>query len=63
MPETTGRPTYDTSERNGKYVPIQTNPEDNVIRIHTEGEISGENFEPLIRRSNRNVKNGIGTAA
>ena len=24
MPETTGRQTYDTSERNGKYIPIQT---------------------------------------
>ena len=26
MPETTGRQTYDTFERNGKYISIQTNP-------------------------------------
>ena len=53
MPEETGNITYDTSERNGRYVPIQTNPEDDAIQIHTEDEISGENLEHNIRRSNR----------
>ena len=41
MPEATGRQTYDVSERNGKYIPIQTNPEDDAIQIHTDGEKSG----------------------
>ena len=53
MPEETGNITYDTSERNGRYAPIQTNPEDDAIQIHTEDEISGENLEHNIRRSNR----------
>ena len=44
MPEATGNKTYDTSERNGKYTPIETNPED-VIQIHTGGEVSGEKFD------------------
>ena len=35
MPEAAGRQTYDTSERNGKYIPTQTNPEDDAIQIHT----------------------------
>ena len=43
MPEATGKQTYDASERNGKYIPKQTNPEDDAIQIHTDGEISGEN--------------------
>ena len=55
MPETIGRQTYDTSERNGKYVPIQTNKEDDAIQIHTDGEISSDNTETIIERSNRNV--------
>ena len=57
MPETTGNTTYNTSERNGKYAPIQTNLEEHVIQIHivSDGEISGENFEHNIRRSNRKI--------
>ena len=50
MPEATGRQTYDTSQRNGKYAPIQTNPEDDAIQTHTDGEISGETTEFIIRR-------------
>ena len=52
-PEAIGNITYDTSERNGRYAPIQTNPEQDVIQIHTDGELSGENFERNIPRSNR----------
>ena len=55
MPETIGRQTYDTSERNGRYVPIQTNPEDDALQLHTDGEIPGKNNKYIIRRSNRNV--------
>ena len=55
MPEATGRQTYNTSEPNGKYFPIQTNPEDDAIKIHTDGELSGNNTETIIRRSNRTV--------
>ena len=56
MPETTERETYDTSERNGSYVPIQTNPEDDALQLHTDGEIPGENkSNNIIRRSNRNI--------
>ena len=44
MPEATVNKTYDTSEENGKYTPVQTNPEEDVIQIHTDGEISGENL-------------------
>ena len=53
MREVTGGITFDTSERNGSYVPIQTNPEEDAIQIHTEDEISGENLDHKIRRSNR----------
>ena len=56
MPEETGNRSYDTSERGGRYEPIQTNPEEDVIQIHTDGEIShGENIENKIRRSSRNL--------
>ena len=56
MPEETGNRSYGTSERGGRYEPIQTNPEEDVIQIHTDGEISlGENIENKIRRSNRNI--------
>ena len=55
MPEATGRQTYDNCERNGKYIPIQTNPEDDAIQIHINGEISVENTETIIQCSNRNV--------
>ena len=44
MPETTERETYDTSERNGSYVPIRTNPEDNALQLHTDGEIPGTSW-------------------
>ena len=53
MPEVTGDITYDTSERNGSYTPIQANPDEDAIRIHTDGEISGESLDHKIRRSNR----------
>ena len=53
MPEVTGDITYDTSERNGSYVPIQANPEEDAIQIHTEVEISGKYLDHKIRRSNR----------
>ena len=33
--------------------PIQTNPEEDVIQIHTDGEVSGENFEHNTRLSNQ----------
>ena len=36
--ETTGRLTYDTPERNGRYAPIQTNPEDDATQRHTDEE-------------------------
>ena len=56
MPETTERETYDTSEQNGSYVPIQTNPEDDALQLHTDGEIPGEKKRNnIIRRSNRNI--------
>ena len=54
--EETGNRSYDTSERDGRYEPIRTNPEEDVIQIHTDGEISqGENTENKTRRSNRNT--------
>ena len=52
---------YDTSERDGRYALIRTNPEEDALQIHTDGEIPGENFETNIRRSNRNSKNRIDT--
>ena len=56
MPEETGNRSYDTLERGGRYEPIQTNPEEDVIQIHSDGEIShGENIEKKIRRCNRNI--------
>ena len=56
MPEETGNRSYDTSERGSRYEPIRTNPEEDVIQIHTYGEISqGENIENKTRRSNRNT--------
>ena len=46
MPEETGTPKiYDTSEQDGRYVPIRINAEEDAIRIHTGGEISSENCE------------------
>ena len=60
MPEETGTPikVYDTSERNGSYVPIRTCPEEEALQIYTDGETTGEILENQnqIRRSNRNSK-------
>ena len=39
MPEETGNRSYDTSEREGRYEPIRTNPDEDVIQIRTDGEI------------------------
>ena len=58
MPEI-GTPTpkvYDTSERDGRYTPIRTNPEEDALQLHTDGEISGENIEKSIRLSTRDSK-------
>ena len=41
--------------RTTRYISLKTNPEDDARNIHTDGENSGENIEPEIRRSNRNV--------
>ena len=38
IPEDAGK-TYDTSEKDGRYAPIQTDPENDVIQIHTDGEM------------------------
>ena len=55
MPEEAGK-TYDTSERGGRYALIRTDPENDAIQIHTDGEMSqGENTENSQRRSNRNT--------
>ena len=59
MPEETGTPTpkvYDTSKRGGRYEPIPTNPEEDALQLHTDGEISGENLKTNIRRSSRDSK-------
>ena len=59
MPEEIGTPTskvYDTSERDGRYAPIRTNPEEGALQLHTDGEISGENSKTNIRRSTRDSK-------
>ena len=58
IPEETGTPTkvYDTSERNGSFVQIRTSPEEDALQIYTGGEMTGENLENQIRRSNRNIK-------
>ena len=37
MTEETVNRSYDTSERDGRYEPIRTNPEEDVIQIHTDG--------------------------
>ena len=38
IPEEAGK-TYDTSEKDGRYAPIQTDPENDVIQIHTDEEM------------------------
>ena len=55
MPEETGTPTkvYDTSESNRNYIPILTSPAKDALQIYTDGEMTGENLEKQIRRSNR----------
>ena len=65
MPEETGTPTkvYDTSERDGDYIPIRTSPEEDALQIYTDGEMAGENLEKQIRRSNRNSKKPTKTVA
>ena len=41
--------TYDISEREERYNPIQANPEDDVIQIHTDSGIAQcEITEPII---------------
>ena len=58
MQEETGTPTkvYDTSERDGSYVLIRTSPKDDALQIYTGGEMTSENLEKQIWRSNRNSK-------
>ena len=54
-PEEAGK-TFDTSEKDGRCAPIQTDPKNDVIKIHTDGEMPpGENSENKYRRSNRNT--------
>ena len=56
MPEETSNRSYDTSEREGRYKPIRTNPDEDVIQIHTDGEIpQGENTVNKTLRTNRNT--------
>ena len=51
MPERTGVRNYDTPWREGRYVPIRANPEDDVIEIHTDSKIpQGTKFQPEKRR-------------
>ena len=58
MPEETGTPKiYDTSEGDGRYAPIRTNPEQHALQLHTDGEISGENLKANTRQSSRDSKN------
>ena len=56
MPEETGDHAYDTSERDGRYEPIRTSPEEGVTQIHTNNEfLPGEKIENTIRRSSQNI--------
>ena len=55
MPEDTGDLVYDTSERDGRFEPIRTSPEEDVIQIHNDGEIpQGDKIEYTIQGS-RNI--------
>ena len=48
---------YDTSEKDGRYVPIRTNPEEeDTLQLHTDSEITGEKLKTQIRRTNREQK-------
>ena len=41
-PEETGTLiVYDTSERDGRYVPKRTNPEEDTLQLHTDSEMPG----------------------
>ena len=57
LPEEAGNRSNDTSERDGRYEPIQTNPEEDVIQIHTDDDEipQGDNIENKIPRSDRNI--------
>ena len=64
MPEETGNGSYDTSKRDEQ---IRTNLEEDVIRIHTDGEISqdekikhGDLTEPQINRIDTVVYHSTG---
>ena len=57
MQEETGTPiVYDTSERDGRYAPIRTNPEEDTLQLNTDSKMPGENLETQLRRSNRDSK-------
>ena len=58
MPEEAGSPVvYDTSEKDGRYVPKRTNPEkEDTLQLHTDSEITGEKLKTQIRRTNRESK-------
>ena len=51
-PESTGRPIYDFSERNGKYAPMQTNPEDDTIQNTHRWRNIVENTVNIVQGSN-----------
>ena len=56
MPEEAGTPiVYDTSEKDGRYVPIRTNLED-TLQLHTDSKITGEKLKTQIMRTNRESK-------
>ena len=56
MPEATGCQTYDTPERDLPGMTIRTNPEADVIQIHTDSDIpQDENTEPIVRRSTQKI--------
>ena len=43
IPEETRTPIiYETSEKDGRHVSKRTNPDEDALQIHTDGEISGE---------------------
>ena len=56
MPEYTGDRIYNTSERDGRFEPVRTSPEEDVIQIHTDGEIPQVGkIENTMRRYSRNI--------
>ena len=55
MPDEIGK-SYDTYQKGGRYARIITDPENDVIQIHTNGEIlQGDDITNKIRRSDRNT--------